>query len=599
MHRAELAASRPPPDNPDPSPRRLVGGPTLRTGPAAPTGSNGDRARRRRRDRCGPQRARRRERARRCRLGRPRRRGRRGTRRGGALGERRGPELRHRSVQRVLPDDRGVAGDAPPRPRGPRAALGARPDGAGQRARRRPRSGAVPRHANAPRQTWTRTTPATATGGSRWPASGTAPVPRCSAPSSIRSRRCGRPPVSSPRPAGRLWNLARMAVLPVRTYARRALRPGPSLRCCWPATRCTPTSRPSRHRARSSAGCSSGSPRASGSRSQPGGAGEITAALVRRLVGRRRRDPRRMRRHDGSTSAAAVPVGVHDRSRSPRGPPRRPRRVRRPGALRPARRRARSAQRSRRPDARVPSRPMVTVKVNYALDGPAPWSDERAVGAGTVHVADDVEELSRTAAQLRRGARPGAAVPADGSDDDRRPHALAGGNGVDVGLHPRPPGHHRGRRRHDRHERTAARRGSRAIRGAHGGPHRGPRTRVPRPGTGTSRAGSRRSRGTEPEPGRGRHQRRQCAAAPAVGVPSDPGTRTIRDARFPGCSWPRRPLTPEGRCTAPAGPNAARAASGARSGACGGATRGVRTGALVAPVAGWTLARRARTRPAE
>lgn len=41
-----------------------------------------------------------------------------------------------------------------------------------------------------------------------------------------------------------------------------------------------------------------------------------------------------------------------------------------------------------------------TVKVDYALSSPVPWSDDRAVGAGTVHVADGVDELTTTAAEI-------------------------------------------------------------------------------------------------------------------------------------------------------------------------------------------------------
>ncbi len=49
-----------------------------------------------------------------------------------------------------------------------------------------------------------------------------------------------------------------------------------------------------------------------------------------------------------------------------------------------------------------------TVKVNWALSAPVPWSDDRAVGAGTVHIADGIDELTRTAAQLA-----GDQLPAD------------------------------------------------------------------------------------------------------------------------------------------------------------------------------------------
>nr|MDQ3294923.1 NAD(P)/FAD-dependent oxidoreductase [Actinomycetota bacterium] len=47
-----------------------------------------------------------------------------------------------------------------------------------------------------------------------------------------------------------------------------------------------------------------------------------------------------------------------------------------------------------------------TVKVNWAVDGLVPWSDPGAVGAGTVHVADSIDELTMTAAQLATGLVP-------------------------------------------------------------------------------------------------------------------------------------------------------------------------------------------------
>lgn len=47
-----------------------------------------------------------------------------------------------------------------------------------------------------------------------------------------------------------------------------------------------------------------------------------------------------------------------------------------------------------------------TVKVNWALSSAVPWSDPRAAGAGTVHVADDLDELTRTSAELAGGLLP-------------------------------------------------------------------------------------------------------------------------------------------------------------------------------------------------
>ncbi len=41
-----------------------------------------------------------------------------------------------------------------------------------------------------------------------------------------------------------------------------------------------------------------------------------------------------------------------------------------------------------------------TVKVNYALSAGVPWLDARAVDAGTVHLADDLAELTTTSAEL-------------------------------------------------------------------------------------------------------------------------------------------------------------------------------------------------------
>jgi phytoene dehydrogenase-like protein len=47
-----------------------------------------------------------------------------------------------------------------------------------------------------------------------------------------------------------------------------------------------------------------------------------------------------------------------------------------------------------------------TIKVNYALDGPVPWVDDRARGAGTVHLADSLDELAATSAELANGQLP-------------------------------------------------------------------------------------------------------------------------------------------------------------------------------------------------
>ncbi|CAL9340214.1 Phytoene desaturase (lycopene-forming) [Streptomyces sp. enrichment culture] len=47
-----------------------------------------------------------------------------------------------------------------------------------------------------------------------------------------------------------------------------------------------------------------------------------------------------------------------------------------------------------------------TFKVDWALDGPVPWRTEEAARAGTVHLADGVDELTRFAAQIAMGQVP-------------------------------------------------------------------------------------------------------------------------------------------------------------------------------------------------
>lgn len=48
-----------------------------------------------------------------------------------------------------------------------------------------------------------------------------------------------------------------------------------------------------------------------------------------------------------------------------------------------------------------------TVKVDWALDGPIPWRAEQARRAGTVHIADGMDHLTESSAQLAMGKIPG------------------------------------------------------------------------------------------------------------------------------------------------------------------------------------------------
>lgn len=47
-----------------------------------------------------------------------------------------------------------------------------------------------------------------------------------------------------------------------------------------------------------------------------------------------------------------------------------------------------------------------TIKVDWSLDGPIPWKAEAARRAGTIHVADDMDALTRTTSQLSRSLIP-------------------------------------------------------------------------------------------------------------------------------------------------------------------------------------------------
>lgn len=49
---------------------------------------------------------------------------------------------------------------------------------------------------------------------------------------------------------------------------------------------------------------------------------------------------------------------------------------------------------------------LATVKVDWALDGPVPWSAESARSAGTIHIVDDVDHLTMISAQYATGCIP-------------------------------------------------------------------------------------------------------------------------------------------------------------------------------------------------
>ena len=79
-----------------------------------------------------------------------------------------------------------------------------------------------------------------------------------------------------------------------------------------------------------------------------------------------------------------------------------------------------------------------TIKVNWALGRPVPWTAPGAPGAGTVHLGVDLDGFVDFGRRPDGGPHPAAAVPAVRTDDHLRPHPVAGGHGVDLGVHPRP-----------------------------------------------------------------------------------------------------------------------------------------------------------------
>ena len=76
-----------------------------------------------------------------------------------------------------------------------------------------------------------------------------------------------------------------------------------------------------------------------------------------------------------------------------------------------------------------------TIKLDWALDAPIPWSSEDTRGAGTVHVGGDGRRAARRRARGRDGPPPRASVPALRPAVDRRPDARARRQAHRVGVH--------------------------------------------------------------------------------------------------------------------------------------------------------------------
>ena len=158
-----------------------------------------------------------------------------------------------------------------------------------------------------------------------------------------------------------------------------------------------------------------------------------------------------------------------------------------------------------------------------------PWLSADVAAAGTVHLADSIDELTRCCADLSTHMVPARPfVLLCGQLSHRRPHSFPGGDGVALRLHPcAVPGGWRRRRRfgqgrvgpgRPRGLRTASRDGSSNTHRAFGARSR--------PVTCWGRAAWR----TRRKPGRWRHQRGDVRPPPAADLPARAGARAARNA---------------------------------------------------------------------
>ena len=80
-----------------------------------------------------------------------------------------------------------------------------------------------------------------------------------------------------------------------------------------------------------------------------------------------------------------------------------------------------------------------TVKVDWALTGPIPWTGRPDAAPGTVHVADSVEEMTQTLAKVSSGVVPDRPFLLTGQMTTSDPSRSPAGHRVVLGLHARPP----------------------------------------------------------------------------------------------------------------------------------------------------------------
>ena len=82
-------------------------------------------------------------------------------------------------------------------------------------------------------------------------------------------------------------------------------------------------------------------------------------------------------------------------------------------------------------------RSWATVKVDWALHTPIPWNDPSVGTAGTVHLAASIDELAVMAAAVSGSRIPKRSVRRARPDDHDRPDPLARRHRIGVGVHPR------------------------------------------------------------------------------------------------------------------------------------------------------------------
>jgi phytoene dehydrogenase-like protein len=203
----------------------------------------------------------------------------------------------------------------------------------------------------------------------------------------------------------------------------------------------------------------------------------------------------------------AIGVQVHDQF--VRGPSRGAGRCSRKASLRPAGHLRRASTEGTGQDGRFRRDPG-TVKVDYALRGPVPWSAPPPYAPGTVHVSDSYEELVIGQAQLSTGHIPerpfllvGQMTTADPTRSPEGTESLWAYPHVPQRVLGAAGGNLTGSWDTDEAERFADRMQR---------PHRAAGTRLLRAHPGASHPDSDRHGASQRESGRRLHQRRDCGA---------------------------------------------------------------------------------------